>query len=174
MKKSKDWRAFMLDTYGDNAGIAPIKSARFWAAMLVGGYLYKRIDYVLEFAGLKDHSDLQLGGTLGEVIARRDLFEWECLMMSVDFRGFHSPWNKKASNAKLGGEWKWYNPHVWTLKQQAQYVKEEVEKHQLCIDSASHRNTYWLTHAKPVILERDLFSALGLPSPTFRLKTSFR
>jgi hypothetical protein len=51
-------------------------------------------------------------------------------MMSVDFRGFHSPWNKKASNAKLGGEWKWYNPHVWTLKQQAQYVKEEVEKHQ--------------------------------------------
>jgi hypothetical protein len=41
MKKSKDWRAFMLDTYGDTDGIAPIKSARFWAAMLVGGYLYK-------------------------------------------------------------------------------------------------------------------------------------
>jgi hypothetical protein len=88
MKKSKDWRAFMLDTYGDTDGIAPIKSARFWAAMLVGGYLYKRVDYLLEFAEAKDHSDLQLGGTLEEVKERRDLFEWECLMMSVDYREF--------------------------------------------------------------------------------------
>ena len=35
MKKNKDWKAFMLDTYGDAEGIKPIKSARFWAAMLV-------------------------------------------------------------------------------------------------------------------------------------------
>jgi hypothetical protein len=120
--------------------------------MLVGGYLYKRIDYMLEFAGAKDHSDLQLGGTLDEVEARRDLFEWECLMMSVDYRGFHSPWNKKASNAKMNG-----GHGEWTVKQQAQYVKTEVEKHKRCIESATHRNAYWLTHAKPIILERDLF-----------------
>ena len=45
-------------------------------------------------------SDLQLGGTLEEAKGRRDLSEWECLMMGVDYHGFHSPWNKKASTAK--------------------------------------------------------------------------
>ena len=78
--------------------------------------------------------------------------------MTVDYRGFHSPWNKKASNSKMNDDqWKWHSPHVWTLKKQAKYVKDEVEKHRRCIQSATHRNAYWLTHAKPVILERDLF-----------------
>ena len=30
-KKYKDFKAFMLSNYGDDAGIAPIKSSRFWA-----------------------------------------------------------------------------------------------------------------------------------------------
>ena len=30
-KKYKEFRAFMRSEYGDSAGIAPIKSARFWA-----------------------------------------------------------------------------------------------------------------------------------------------
>jgi hypothetical protein len=80
MKKNKDWKAFMLDTYGDAEGIKPIKSARFWAAMLVGGYLYKRIDFLEEFMELKNHADLQLGGTLEEVRTRLELFRWDCPM----------------------------------------------------------------------------------------------
>ena len=30
-KKYKDFKAFMLSNYGDDGGIAPIKSSRFWA-----------------------------------------------------------------------------------------------------------------------------------------------
>ena len=61
--------------------------------------------------------------------------------MTVDYRGFHSPWNKKASNSKMNDDqWKWYSPHVWTLEKQAKYVKDEVEKHRRCIQSATHRD----------------------------------
>ena len=49
-KKSKDWRAFMRSTHGDGGGIAPIKSSRFWAALIIGGdYLFPRFDQIWEF-----------------------------------------------------------------------------------------------------------------------------
>jgi hypothetical protein len=141
MKKDKDWRAFMLFRYGDNGGIKPIKSARFWAAMLVGMYLYKRIDFMLdEFCESKDHSNKQVGGTLEEVRARRKLFKWELLMMGVDYRGFHSPWNKKASAAAKDNA-------DWSLEDQAKYVKAQRDFHKKCIESAGARDAYWREHA---------------------------
>jgi hypothetical protein len=161
-KKNKDWKAFLLDTYGDTGGIKPIKSARFWSAMLVGGYLYKRVDFLDEFMQGKDHSKLQVGGSLQEVIERKELFRWETLMMSVDYRGFHSPWNKKASAAGRGVGQPEANTSqaaadTWSLEEQCAYVKSEVEKHKQCIAIAQKRNAYWLEHARPIILDRDLY-----------------
>jgi hypothetical protein len=51
MKKSKDWKAFMLYRYGYKQGIPSVKSARFWAVMIImGTYLYKNMKYIKEFA----------------------------------------------------------------------------------------------------------------------------
>ena len=67
-KKSKDWSSFMCADYGDTDGIPPIKSARFWAAMIIGGdYLYKRIPFMFEYFDAKDHSELQLGKDDGTI-----------------------------------------------------------------------------------------------------------
>jgi len=51
MKKSKDWKAFMLYRYGYKQGIPSVKSARFWAVMIImGTYMYKNMKYIKEFA----------------------------------------------------------------------------------------------------------------------------
>ena len=65
----------MCADYGDTGGIPPIKSARFWAAMIIGGdYLYKRIPFMFEYFDAKDHSELQLGkddGTIEQLQKQR-------------------------------------------------------------------------------------------------------
>ena len=67
--------------------------------MIIGGdYLYKRLPFVFEFFNEKDHSDLQLGkddGTIDQLQKRRRLFEFDCLMMAIDYHGFHQPWRSE-------------------------------------------------------------------------------
>ena len=154
-KKSKDWRAYMLSEYGDDGGIPPIKSARFWSTMRTGGdYFYKRLDFLEVFDSLKDHTDLQVGGTISEVKERFQLFEFDCLMMAVDWAGFHGPWNKKASRCEEAGTNAEFEA---ATADTAKYVKDQVDLHRRCITSKTARDEYWLKYAKPAFIDRKLF-----------------
>jgi hypothetical protein len=143
IKKNKVWKAFMLDEYGDGQGIKSIKSARFWSVMIImGTYLYPRMKFLKEFAAKMKGALVgkQLGGNLADMLRNEKLFEFDCLMEGVDYKGFHSPFNYSASNS--------------TAQDQAKYVKEVVTLHKRCEANTSERNTYWRTHAEDVIVDR--------------------
>ena len=100
MKKSKDWKAFMLYRYGYKQGIPSVKSARFWAVMIVmGTYLYKNMKYIKEFAQIMADKlkGKQMGRNLDTLMRNWRLFEFDALLEFVDYVGFHSGFNYGAS-----------------------------------------------------------------------------
>ena len=145
LKKSKDWKSFLLSEYGDACGIKSVKSARFWSVMIImGTYLFPRLKYLREFAQTRK-ADLergQFGGNLDDFERNQKLFEFDCLLERVDYDGFHSQFNHGASNR--------------TSEDQAKYVYRVVNFHKKCVAHAPTRARYWRGRAFPAILERQM------------------
>ena len=149
-KKNKDWKSFMRSTYGDVGGIAPIKSSRFWAALIIGGdYLFPRFDQIWEFYETIHNSqkDKQIVATLKDMLKNKELFEFDCLMMAVDYHGFHSDFNFGACHNECNV--------------QADEVKKIVALHKECMkqnaDGVQKMLEYWREHATPAIVDRKMF-----------------
>lgn len=148
-KKSKDWKAFMRSVYNDAGGIAPIKSSRFWAALLIGGdYLFPRFDQIWEFyEAIKNaQKDKQIVATLEDVLKNKELFEFDCLLMAVDYHGFHSEFNFGACHNECDVQAKEVERivamHKQCMKQNRQGVQKMLE--------------YWRKHAIPAITDRKM------------------
>ena len=147
IKKSKDWKAFMLTEYGDAQGIKSVKSARFWSVMIImGTYLYPRMKYLREFADVRraDLEGTQLGKTLADLEENWELFEFDCLLERVDYDGFHSRFNWGAANL--------------TAEKQAYHVKRIVSFHEKCTKDnpagKAARDLYWRGNVVGAIVER--------------------
>ena len=94
----------------------------------------------------ESESDLQIKKTMDDIAKNKKLFEFDCLLMGVDYDGFHSPFNHGACNK--------------SPEDQAAYIKKVVEHHKLCAKNTQAGRKamleYWETHAGPIIVERQL------------------
>ena len=113
--------------------------------MRIGGdYLYPRLKYVWEYTERANLEGLQIEETLNDAKAKHELFEHECLSMHVFYVGFHKPWN----NAVVENN----------CKDQAKYIKDEIDKHRACIRHVAKRQEFWCEHSKGAIVSKKLFA----------------
>ena len=145
LKKEPDWKAFLRVEYGDTGSIPAVKSSRFWSVMIImGDYLYPRITALVKFHEImKDKlNGSQLGNNLKDLMEQLELFEFDCLLESVDRHGFHSPFTYRASNE--------------SNDKQARFVQRVTAFHKKCKTNHTTRASYWAAHARRAIVNRKL------------------
>eukprot|EP01047_Picozoa_sp_COSAG01_P059413 COSAG01_NODE_7130_length_3337_cov_2.203212_1_plen_864_part_00 len=153
LKQDRRWKSFLEAHFADFAGMPVVKSSRFWSVQIVAAdYLYPRMKALWEFADSTadmdrlGHNDCkQMASTLAYAREHRELFEFDCLLLHVDYYGFQQPWNKNAAD------------ETRTPDEQAAYVKETVDLHTQCLSDAAARHAYWVEHSRPAVIKRALY-----------------